>query len=188
MNISFKGVDNEEVKKCFLQVLSKYESLHKYPIILKQRAIKSSTMQAQPILSLRSILGVKQYQVKLAIYVRDSQSLKVDNLPEDVLIGWFAHELGHVVDYERYNLFQMLSYGLKYMFSDSFKKDAEHAADRIAMENGFKEHILITKRYILEHELLAEGYKDKIRKYYMPIEDVEAWEHTIIPGVPEAKL
>ncbi len=189
MNVSFRNVGNEKVRKCFLEVVSKYKMLHPFQLELKQKPIKSSTMQAQPVISWRSILlGEKKYKVKLAIFVRDSQNLKVNELPEDVLVGWFAHELGHIVDYQPYNALQMVSYGFKYVFSEKFKKEAEHAADRIAMENGFRDQIIITKRFILEHDLLAEGYKDKIRKYYMPLEDVEAWEHTIIPGTPETEL
>lgn len=50
MNISFRNVENEKVRKCFLEVVTKYKMLHPFQLELKQRPIKSSTMQAQPVI------------------------------------------------------------------------------------------------------------------------------------------
>ena len=36
------------------------------------------------------------------------------------------------------------------MFSNSFKREAEHAADRVAIRNGFRDEIIATKKFILE--------------------------------------
>lgn len=189
MNVHFENVDNEIIRRSFLKVLRRYESLHPCKVTLIQKSIKSSTMQAQPVVGLFNLFGpTKKYKVKLAIMVRDSESMKVADLPEDVLTGWFAHELGHLVDYRPYSNFQMIFYGMKYVFSQDFKKEAEHAADRIAIQNGFRDEIISTKKFILEHDLLADEYKDKIRKYYMPIEEAEVWEHKHVPGAPEPDL
>lgn len=189
MNISFINVEDDKIRESFIEVLRKYESLHTYEVVLKQKPIKSSTMQAQPVLSWKSILsGIYRYQIKLAVFVRDSQEVRVKDLPQDVLIGWFAHELGHVVDYAPYSSLQMVGYGLRYLVSSRFKRQAEHAADHIAIQNGFKNEILKTKRFILENDLLTENYKAKIRKYYMSIEEVETWDHNATPGTPELEL
>lgn len=174
MNVHIKNVKSEKIISAFTTVLERYESLHGYSITLVQSRIKSSTMQAQPIFSLKGWLkGHKSYQVKIGKYVRDSDHIKVEDLSEDILVGWFAHELGHVVDYEPYSHWQMIKYGLKYVFSETFKKKVEYAADYIAITHGFKNQILASKRYILENELLDKAYKDKINKYYLSIEDVE---------------
>ncbi len=143
-------------------------------------------MLAQPVINFRSIFsGVSSYRVKVAEFVRDSEVIRVNELPQEVLIGWFAHELGHVVDYEDYSVPQMIGYGIRYLISEDFKRAVEHKADEIAIRHGFRDEILITKRFILHHELLAEDYKEKIRKYYMPIEAVEAWQHPQVPGTPD---
>lgn len=148
-------------------------------------------MQAQPVFSFGSLFsGITHYKVKLAILVRDSKSLKVAELPEDVLTGWFAHELGHLVDYRSYNNLNMIFFGIKYLLSEKFKREAEHAADRIAIRHGFRQEIIATKKFILEHNLLEESYKNKIRKYYMPIEMAEVWEHAHVPvsAKPDVEL
>jgi len=189
MIVEFQNIEHEKIRKSFLRVLNQYKTLHDFEILLNQRPIKSSTMQAQPVLNWRGLFfGIRQYRVKLAIHVRDSQHIKVSELPGDVLTGWFAHELGHVVDYGSYNSLGMIGYGLRYLLSSSFKKKVEHKADEIAISHGFKSEILETKRFILDHDLLDEGYKNKIRKYYMPIEAVEAWRHDIPPGIPHSDL
>lgn len=174
MNIKFIGVESEKIKNCFLKAAKAYETLYEYEIILNQRHIKSSTMQAQPVIKLSRVFkGINAYQINLANYVRDSKSVKVADLPEEILTGWFAHELGHVVDYGDKSTIGMLIYGVKYVLSGKFKREVEHEADRIAISHGFVNEILTTKRFILESDFMGKSYKDKINKFYMSIADVE---------------
>ncbi len=191
LNITFHNIQNQKIKDSFIKVLNRYEALHNCRVSLRQIHIKSSTMQAQPVFSLGSLIsGITHYKVKLAILVRDSKQLKVADLPEDVLTGWFAHELGHLVDYRSHHNLGMILFGIKYMLSEKFKREAEHAADRIAIRHGFRQEIIATKKFILEHHLLDESYKDKIRKYYMPIEMAEVWQHKHPPvsAKPDVEL
>ncbi|WP_223252689.1 hypothetical protein [Owenweeksia hongkongensis] len=189
MIVHFENVENQKIKDSFMEVMERYEALHNSEVTLVQGPIKSSTMQAQPVVKLSNLFGeTKKYRVKLAILVRDSKDIKVADLPADVLTGWFAHELGHLVDYRPHSNFQMIFYGLKYVFSNKFKTNAEHAADYVAIRHGFRDEIIATKRFILEHDLLDETYKEKIRRYYMPIEEAEVWEHKHVPGAPEPEL
>jgi hypothetical protein len=189
MNVEFENVESEKIRECFLIVMKRYEELHDIQVTLTQRSVKSSTMQAQPVIALHKLFGkTNKYHVKLALYVRDSETMKVADLPYDVLIGWFAHELGHLVEYRPYSNFKMLFYGIRYLVSHRFKTEAEHAADYIAIRNGFRDEIIATKRYILDHDLLDEKYKAKIRRYYLPIEEAEVWQHHHIPGKPEPEL
>ena len=173
MNIEFINVHDQKIREAFTKVVHHYDQLDGLRVILKQGRIKSSTMQAQPIIRLSSFFtGIHTYKIKLAVHVRDSNNLKVSELPKEVLVGWFAHELGHVIDYLNYTWFGMIWYGIRYIFSESFKRQCEHTADRIAVEHGFMKEIILTKEFILNHELLEERYKNKIRKYYMSLEDV----------------
>lgn len=174
MNIRYVNVKNEKIKASFRKVVEQYEPLHDLEITLIQKRIKSSTMQAQPILTWSGLSGkINQYQVKLGTYVRDSKTIEVADLPADVLTGWFAHELGHIVDYKPYTSWQMIGYGVRYLFSPRFRRQAEHAADYIAIASGFKKEIIAAKRYILESDFLENAYKAKIKKYYLSIEDVK---------------
>lgn len=172
--VVFQNIEHERIRKAFLSVLNQYNSLDGYKLILKQRKVKGTTMQAQPVINLTKLLGgPDRYKIKLAKFVRDSNSLLVSELPENVLRGWFAHELGHVVDYAPHSTLGMIKYGIKYIVSKRFRKKVEHRADEIAIDAGFHEEILATKRYVFNHDLIEDSYKDQMRKYYMSIEDVE---------------
>lgn len=173
MNVIFENIEDQRIKDSFLKVVEEYESLHDYQITLTQSRIKASTMQAQPVINLKSIFtGIKKYEIKLGVYVRDSETITVADLPKDVLTGWFAHELGHLVDYEAFSNFKMVIYGLKYLISEKFKIEVEHTADYIAIRNGFRDEIIATKNFILNHKTLADSYKEQIRKYYLSVDDV----------------
>ncbi|RRO20877.1 hypothetical protein [Flavobacteriaceae bacterium 14752] len=173
MNIIFKGIESKRIQECFLSVVDKFDGLHEFEITVTQVKVKSSTMQAQPIISLKSVFtGVKRYRIKLNEHIRDHKELKITDVPDDVLKGWFAHELGHVVDYKRRSNFKMVVFGIKYLLFRKFKRKVEHDADYIAITHGFHKEILATKRFIIEHESIGNKYKNKILKYYLPEKDV----------------
>ncbi len=130
-------------------------------------------MQAQPVLSFsRFINGTKSYRIKLGFHVRDQEELRIVDLEDDVLIGWFAHELGHVLDYQRHSNLGMIAYGLRYLTSAKYRKKVEHDADYIAISKGFQEQIIATKKFIMEHQLIDDRYKDKMKRYYLPEDQV----------------
>ena len=189
MNITFENIENQKIIDCFMEVLNRYETLHQYKITLIQKRIKTSTMQAQPVVSLKTLFtGFHSYQIKLGHYLKDSEQYLVADLPDDVLTGWFAHELGHVVDYESRSGFGMILYGLRYVFSSKFKREAEHTADNIAVVHGFAAEIIATKRFILHNDFLGDKYKSIITKYYMSIDDVGLCEDENTPVVPKIEL
>lgn len=174
MKVTFKHVESEHIKKAFLKVFRSYDVLHSHEIVLIQKPVKRSTMQAQPVVGTKGLFSsIKRYKVVLSTFVKDTDSLRVADLPEEVLVGWFAHELGHLVDYERFSRFGMLRFGLRYLTSARFKQSAEHAADRVAISHGFHEEIIATKEFILCNDLMGEKYKAQIRRFYMSVEQVE---------------
>ncbi len=173
MKVKFKQIKSDKIKESFLKVLNHYDDLHDFSITLSQKRVKSSTMQAQPIISLNNIFtGIKKYKIVLGVYVSSSNRLKVEDVPQEVMTGWFAHELGHLVDYLSYSNLGMIRYGLQYVFSNAFKIKAEHEADYIAIKKGFRDEIIATKEWVLNHDLVGQNYKNKLNKYYLSIEQV----------------
>lgn len=185
MKVKFKKVHSDKIKESFLKAFSQYDDLHPYSITLFQKRVKSSTMQAQPIISFKNILtGRRKYKIVLGVYVSSSDSLKVEDVPQEVMTGWFAHELGHLVDYLSYSNLGMIKYGLQYVFSNKFKIKAEHEADYIAIKKGFRSEIIATKEWVLNHDLVGQNYKDKLNKYYLSIEQVELCNIKELPFIP----
>lgn len=185
----FVNIEEDRIKQAFIEVLAEYEKLHPYEIVLKRSSVDESTMQAQPIITLKNLFsGTKRYKVQLGEYVRYSDSVAIAEVPTDVLKGWFAHELGHIVDYELHTNLNMIGFGLKYVLSDKFKKRCEFEADSIAIEHGFHEEIIATKKFLLENELIHEDYKRKLRKFYMPIHGVRMCLEENPPIKPDLEL
>lgn len=175
MKILFQGIEEDKLKQNFTEVMETYTKLHDFEVILEQRKIKNTTMQAQPIINFNNLIkGIKQYKISLAIHIRDSPNAKVEDLPSEVIRGWFAHELGHLIDYCSYNNWKMIQYGIKYISSKSFKKEIEHRADRYAIDHGFGEDIIAAKKFIFKSPLFGSSYKQLMKDYYMSIEEVEA--------------
>ncbi|MBU2913221.1 MULTISPECIES: hypothetical protein [Reichenbachiella] len=189
MKVNLENISDPRIKDSFMKVMEKYFPLHTYEVTLKQKPIKTSTMQAQPVITFGGLFtGVKRYRIKLAYYVRDSENIKVSELPDDVLTGWFAHELGHVMDYAPYSNWQMIGYGFKYVFSKKFRKQVEYKADYIAIDYGFHKEIVASKRFILNNDMLEDDYKDKISTYYMSIEEVRMCVENKTPIEPTVEL
>uniref|UniRef100_UPI0025D22FA8 hypothetical protein n=1 Tax=Algoriphagus sp. TaxID=1872435 RepID=UPI0025D22FA8 len=138
-SIAFSSGINDKIKKVFIEVWQHYESLHHYGFEVVQRRLSGSTMQAQPVIDFSQVFGTKRgYRIDVAEKVLDSGELHVADLPEDVLRGWFAHELGHMIDYENHSNVGMIAYGIRYSLSDEYKREREHEADSIAIRYGFK--------------------------------------------------
>jgi len=153
-----------------LKALSFYPELVNTPIsFLFKKNIKTSVMQAQPVFG--SVLGKKKnrrYRINISKDFKLIRSqMPIEQIPDEVMIGWIGHELGHILDYEGKSNLQIMAFGYRYYFHSSFVKHAEMVADSLAVERGMGDYIVATKRFILDHAELPQAYKDKIRRLYL---------------------
>ncbi|PZX54971.1 M48 family metalloprotease [Algoriphagus chordae] len=177
------------IRNAFLDVWQHYKELHNYSFDVIQSKLSSSTMQAQPVIEISDVFGKnRRYKLDVAEKVLDSEDLYIADLPENVLRGWFAHELGHIVDYENHSNLGMIVYGLRYTFSDQYKRDREHEADSIAIRHGFRGDVIAAKKYILENDFISPAYQIQISKYYMSIRGAELCPDDIIPVLPKVEI
>ncbi|UJH92234.1 hypothetical protein LZ575_06640 [Antarcticibacterium sp. 1MA-6-2] len=155
--------------------LSHYPELIDTPIEFKfKKNIKKSFMQAQPKFS---SLFRKRKNRSYFVYISERLHIEheefgVEDIPKDVLIGWIGHELGHIMDYRDRKGFNMLVFGVKYIFSKRYIREAERAADTYAVNHGMGEYILATKDFILNHAHLSEVYKGRIKRLYLSPEEI----------------
>ncbi|WP_081980918.1 hypothetical protein [Cellulophaga sp. Hel_I_12] len=160
----------DAIKTEALKALSYYPELEHTGIEFRfKKNIKKSIMQAQPTFwSL--IKGKKNRSYKIFIsetFEIEGKQFSVTKIPKNVLIGWLGHELGHIMDYRNRSSLNLIWFGIKYSFSDSYIKEAERAADTYAVEKNMDSYILETKNFILNHTDLSEVYKARIKKYYL---------------------
>ncbi|SFT55026.1 hypothetical protein SAMN04489724_1281 [Algoriphagus locisalis] len=177
------------IRRAFQEVWEEYKELHSYGFDVIQSNLSSSTMQAQPVIELSDIFGKNRtYKLDVAEKVLDSEELFIADLPENVLRGWFAHELGHIVDYENHSNFGMITYGIRYVLSDKFKREREHEADSIAIRHGFRTDVIAAKKYILENDFISPDYQEQIKRYYMSIRGAELCPDERVPVLPKVEI
>ncbi|NNC34084.1 MAG: hypothetical protein HKO09_04340 [Croceitalea sp.] len=155
--------------------LSFYPQLENVPIVFKfKKNIKKSTMQAQPIFSsLFTTRKKRRYVVLISERFKIAQTtFLTKDIPEDIMIGWLGHELGHIMDYKNRSSLNLIWFGIKYYFSSSSIKDAERTADGYAVNSGMEKYILKTKDFILNQAGISEKYKERIKRLYLSQEEI----------------
>jgi hypothetical protein len=178
--ITHKGFGNrkdipQEIRKAALKALSFYPALRDVKIdFVFNENIKKSFMQAQPkFTSMYGSRKLRTYLIKIKrMFSLHGEEIPAHRLPEDVLIGWIGHELGHIMDYLRKNNWSMMLFGLNYFTSSSFIITAERAADIYALNHGLGGYILATKEFILNKAGMSETYVSRIKRLYLPPEEI----------------
>ena len=160
-----KVVEPEVVK-----ALSFYPELKDTPIdFVFDPNTSKSIMLSQPVLkSFFRGQNNRTYIIKInPRFVMTHRFMPIQNVPQDILVGWFGHELGHVMDYSRRSNWQMLLFGVEYLCSDHFLMQAERNADTYAVNHGLGTYILATKNFILNNGDLPLAYKERIKRLYL---------------------
>ncbi|RYY20754.1 MAG: hypothetical protein EOO04_19455 [Chitinophagaceae bacterium] len=158
-----------------LKALSHYPELKTTTIrfVFKKR-IRKSVMQAQPLfISLLKNRRHRAYQINISSVFRLTHNITpIHQLPDEIMIGWIGHELGHIMDYESRSNRGLVAFGYKYLASAGYVKQVEEIADTYAVNHGLAEYIITTKRFILDHAELPQTYKDKISRLYLSPDDI----------------
>ncbi len=158
-----------------LKALSHYPELRNTRIhfVFKKR-IRKSVMQAQPVFtSLLKNRSNRSYRINISSVFRLTHNITpIHQLPDEIMIGWIGHELGHIMDYENRSNRGMVAFGYKYLASGRYVKQVEEIADTHAVNHGLGQYIIATKRFILDHAELPQAYKDKIARLYLSPDDI----------------
>lgn len=171
--IQFINTDAEHLKDCFREAHRGFPELQNRHITVRKLNLKQTTMRAQPVINHRFFSGKRrQYYIDFSDRMSANDHLKVEKLPREVLVGWFAHELGHVMDYLYRSSWDLIQFGIGYYLFHNFRIGAERKADIYAIAHGFADHIITTKKYILEKSNLPDDYKRRIETYYMSPDEV----------------
>src|SRR5690554_153937 len=160
-----------EIEGIVLAALSHFPELIDVNIeFLFKNKIRGSVMQAQPRLGSLFINNMENraYRVKISRHLELLDEMKpIESLPQEVLLGWIAHELGHIRDYIERSAVNMMAFGVRYFLSESFKTKAELTADHYIISAGLAEPLIATKDFILTHDRLPRQYQEKISRRYM---------------------
>jgi hypothetical protein len=165
----------EEIRKITLKTLSFYPELRDIRIeFVINENIRKSVMQAQPkFITMFGSRKKRTYLIKISkSFDFKGKSIPIHELPEEVLIGWIGHELGHIMDYLKRSNWSLILFGIGYLTSKSFIISAERIADTYAVNHGLGKYILATKDFILHQAGMSDEYIKRIKKLYLPPEEI----------------
>lgn len=167
----------KELEGPVLQALGFFPELDDYSIEFKfRKSLKNRVMQAQPkIKTFFKGREKRHYKVTMSknLVMKDT-TMQLDQLPHEILVGWFAHELGHIMDYKDRSAGNLLGFAIKYLTSKPFIKHSELRADALATDNGCAKHLISTKKFILFDSRFSKEYKAKIKELYPSPEEITA--------------
>lgn len=113
-------IGKEQLKRIFVKTKERYDEFRDVEIDLRFHNEWFFTMRASIYLS--SILNKKR---KYFINVNLKRKNILSKLSEDDFIGWYGHELAHIVDYETMSNYELLVFSLRYMFDLKFRFSVE---------------------------------------------------------------
>lgn len=172
--LEFKNISNDRIKDCFAATYAKFPTLQDHRILLEQLPLKNYTMRAQPIVNSRFWRRSRRdYRVQISDHLQLRNYVRIEELSTEELQGWFAHELGHVMDYQRRSVLSLIRFLFSYLLIPNYRMGAERRADLFAIEHGFGTELMATKNFILDKSTLPERYKKRIRRYYLSPTELE---------------
>ena len=132
--------------------------------------------------SIPTLFGPKEGRVYRILIVEQEggpyDPVLVRNLPSESQVAILAHELCHTIYYEKLNSLQIASWGLRYLFLDSFAKQHERNTDKLTILKGFGPELLQYARYVREIPEFKRAYESGelkwIDEYYLPPYEIES--------------
>ncbi len=97
----------------------------------------------------------------------DIDGINKHQWPKEAVIGLFAHELSHMVSYQRRGFFGRMLFTWNYPFSVAKRQEVEHEADSIAIERGYGKE-LVQERIFQFRIDDAEHLRKQKQVYFLP--------------------
>ena len=168
-----KAIPDEIELEC-LTALSYYPELKNIKIIF-QFGSPVSTMVSRPTLKSIFRSGNKRvYQVIIRKPGISKNGLEWSELSFNSLVGWIAHELGHIVHYSHKTSGGVLFTGIKYAFP-GYRRRMERFTDNLVIQHDLGYALLDGTNYTINYSNATPHYKNYLFKYYLsPIEIKEA--------------
>src|SRR6187551_3247162 len=160
-----KAIPDEIELEC-LTALSYYPELKNIEIIF-QFGSPVSTMVSRP--KLKSIFrsGNKRvYEVIVRKPGTSKNGLEWNELSFNSLIGWIAHELGHIVHYGHKTSGGILFTGIKYGFP-GYRRRMERFTDNLVIQHDLGYALFEGTDYCINYSNAKPHYKKYMQKYYL---------------------
>jgi hypothetical protein len=158
------------IQERFEHVRKHYKELDTTDIRLRFFPLFYATMEARPSI-VDFITNHKKDKRKFIIMINTSEGYReyafpLYNVSNEILDGWLAHELGHIVFYQTLSHHKLALVPLRFMFDKKYKKFIESGADTLAEQHGFKQALHKGIELRLNDPSVSQEYKERLRKFY----------------------
>lgn len=147
-----------------------FPELNGYTIEVKRKHI-GTMMAARPT---SDFIFRKKESRKYVIFITDKPDMHADSvyakMSYNAELGIIGHELSHILDYRLKNNWQMICFGIKYVFN---KKTIEAETDLTAVRRGFGKDLVEYNRYIHRSPHVSKRYLLKKKKFYLTASEIE---------------
>lgn len=152
----------DTLTKIFPGVLLNYPEIKNVSVDLVFTKNKRHMMWARPRIG--SFFAKK---MKYIVFVSSDTMYSgfIDTLSTDAILGWYAHELGHVVDDEHRGRFGTIWMGIQYLFFSKGRTRIEYRADKIAIEHGYGCELLASVNISRKH--LPAWKRKQVERFYL---------------------
>lgn len=130
-----------------------------------------TTMQCRP--SVHSLLSGNEQRDYIVEINQDESFMGVllKNAPFNAQVGVIGHELTHILDYEKKNVFGVIERGLEY-FQDESKRKYEIEIDSLTIARGLGWQLFDWADFVLNRSGASEEYKAFKRSIYLAPEQI----------------
>ena len=175
-----------ELKAAAEEALEAFPELKDTPIFFLYRPIRTATMQARPWLDIAfKSQQRRSYVILIRKHTTFAPDIPIHEFPHDVLVGWFVHELGHIMDYKRKDLSSMIQFLVGYLYNPTYRRQAEKTADFFAIQRGMGKFIAAKRSFLMKHQGLSEAYRERLLRHYLSAEAIQEFV-TIWKNKPSA--
>ncbi len=159
----------ENIFKIFNNTKSRFVELHDVNIEMKPIPMYLATMNCRPAVT-SFLFPFKKHNYIISVNSKKNfsrYSIPIDSLNETMVTGWFAHELGHIVQYQKMNRGEFIIFPFKYFFNLNFRKKFEIEATDIARKIGFGNEFSEVEKFLRDDERVNKKYQERFKKFYM---------------------
>lgn len=114
------------------------------------------------------ILSLFSSKRKYYINVNPRKKNILSKLSDEDIMGWFAHELAHVIDYETMSGTKLLIFSLRYVFDIKFRFSVERRINAYTYNNGFAHELFSVWKKFFVMDGVNKRYQNYIIRYYTP--------------------
>lgn len=171
----------DSLKLPFYVALSYYPELYHSKIKMEAR-ILFTTMEARPgNTSVFRWAKNRTYNIYINNRKGKTKGINLAKLNFNSRVGFFGHELAHLLSYQFKNSFQLIGMGAKYIFSRKYKRYVERETDMETIRRGLGFALYEAKKRILKDRSLgtSRAYRRNARKNYMTDAEVLQSIYTI---------